>query len=146
MRKSDKDRIIINRSGLSKTRAYAIWSHMIDRCHNPKHDKYRYYGARGINVCERWINSFDDFLLDMGQPPEGLSLDRINTFGNYEPSNCRWATKMEQMHNMRNNIWFDFQGGRYTLADLARIAGVPNSRLWRRLFVMKLPLEEAMKK
>ena len=74
---------------------------MIQRCTNQHNPTYRWYGARGIDVCDRWKNSFDAFLEDMGRRPDGLSLDREDNDGNYEPGNCRWATKLEQMHNKR---------------------------------------------
>jgi hypothetical protein len=89
--------------GKSKTRIYNIWASMKARCFNPKKDKYKYYGGRGVTVCERWRNSFENFLADMGEPPSARhSIDRINNDGNYEPSNCRWATPLEQAHNKRN--------------------------------------------
>jgi hypothetical protein len=75
---------------------------MIDRCTNPNADKWRYYGGRGVTVCERWRHSFSAFLNDVGQRPlPSLSLDRIDPFGNYEPGNCRWATKQQQALNTR---------------------------------------------
>lgn len=80
---------------------YQIWYAMIHRCTNPNSPKYESYGARGIQVCERWTNSFDRFVEDMGYRPIGLSLDRINNDGNYEPSNCRWATPKVQSNNQR---------------------------------------------
>lgn len=77
---------------------------MLARCNNPKEKAYRFYGARGISVCERW-NVFENFLADMGERVnKDLTIDRINPFGNYEPSNCRWATKQEQSRNRRNNV------------------------------------------
>lgn len=73
---------------------------MVDRCTNPKHGYYEYYGARGITVCDRWRN-YENFLADMGERPEGTTLDRIDNDGNYEPGNCRWATWDEQGANKR---------------------------------------------
>lgn len=73
---------------------------MRKRCENPNCKSYADYGGRGIAVCERW-QSFDNFLADMGVRPDGMSLDRIDSDGNYEPSNCRWATRIEQSHNSR---------------------------------------------
>lgn len=75
---------------------------MIQRCYNPKETGYKYWGGRGIIVCERWRNSFIAFFEDMGTRPEDTSIDRINNNGNYEPQNCRWATKAEQHANQRH--------------------------------------------
>lgn len=81
---------------------YYTWNNMKLRCYNPNSASYKYYGARGIIVCERWLHSFTNFLDDMGKrPTKAHSLDRINVNGNYEPSNCRWATLKEQRANRR---------------------------------------------
>ena len=82
------------------TGAYSSWQAMRARCLNPNNREYLRYGGRGITVCERW-QSFENFLADMGLRPEGLTLDRINPDGNYEPGNCRWATWTEQRVNQR---------------------------------------------
>jgi hypothetical protein len=82
------------------SRAYTRWLSMLQRCFDPNHAGYRYYGARGITVCHRWFK-FENFYADMGDPPPGLSIDRIDVNGNYEPGNCRWATASEQVRNQR---------------------------------------------
>lgn len=87
-----------------KTPTYITWKAMRNRCYYPKIHNYNSYGGRGIIVCERWKNSFENFLEDMGERPEGTTLDRINPNGNYEPSNCRWATNEEQSKNKRKNM------------------------------------------
>lgn len=86
--------------GKSNTRVHNCWTSMLQRCNNPRNPAYKWYGARGIQVCERW-HSFENFYADMGDQPEGLSIDRINNDGNYEPTNCRWATTSEQLSNRR---------------------------------------------
>lgn len=78
---------------------YISWSRMKDRCNNPKNNRYEQYGGRGIKVCRRWANSFDAFLFDMGERPEGKSIDRINVNGNYSKRNCKWSDSYEQRHN-----------------------------------------------
>lgn len=84
--------------GLSRTKTYKAWYGMLYRCNNSKNDSYHCYGGRGITVCSRWL-TFANFLADMGEAPVGLSLDRIDNDGNYEPGNCRWATLQEQAAN-----------------------------------------------
>ena len=86
--------------GMSNTKVYWVWSQMRDRCTNANSRDYPYYGGRGISVCERWLK-FENFIADMGVPPSGLTLDRKDNDGNYEPGNCRWATRAEQTTNKR---------------------------------------------
>jgi hypothetical protein len=92
------------RHGMFGTPTYRSWLHMKERCTNSRCHAYASYGGRGITVCERWSASFENFLADMGKRPDGKTLDRIDNDGNYEPSNCRWATASEQRRNQRPRV------------------------------------------
>jgi len=107
----------------------SVLSGMIERCKNPKLSIYHYYGGRGITVCEEWKkdkNSFLDWSYNNGYKP-GLSIDRIDVNGHYDPNNCRWATSKEQQRNKRNSCKFEYQGKQYTPISFYEEFGVPNS-------------------
>lgn len=108
-------------SGKSPT--YNSWDMMRQRCLNPKYTDYRNYGGRGIKVCERW-STFSNFLYDMGERPEGKTLDRKDNNGNYDPQNCRWSTRHEQRRNMRRNVWVEVDGERLIISDWAKKLGI----------------------
>lgn len=107
------------------TTEYSAWAGMVKRCTNPNESNWKFYGGRGIKVCERWINSFENFLADVGNKPSKThSIDRINVDGDYEPSNCRWATKAEQSRNTRSNVMVTVDGVTRCLSDWCEITGV----------------------
>ena len=84
-----------------RTKIYHAWTSMLDRCRNPNCQKYKWYGGKGITVCDQWLK-FENFLKDMGDPPKNMTLDRIDNDGNYEPGNCRWIKWVEQGQNKSN--------------------------------------------
>lgn len=118
--------------GMSYTPTYQAWRHAKERCTNPKCRDWRNYGGRGITVCERWM-SFDLFLADMGERPDGMSLGRIDNDGPYAPWNCRWETLAQQSNNRRTNHVLEWRGQRHTLTEWAKIIGVTRHTLAYRI-------------
>jgi hypothetical protein len=110
--------------GKTKTRTYKLWQAMRNRCNRINQD----YSCRGITYDERW-NSFEKFYLDMGEVPDGMSLDRIDFNGNYNKDNCRWATREQQANNTRASIVLDWQGKKQTLTQWARELGMKPDKL-----------------
>jgi hypothetical protein len=103
---------------------YTVWRSMIDRCTNKKSEAWPDYGGRGISICERWLASFPAFVSDMGPRPDGYQIERENNDGNYNPSNCKWATRKEQQRNRRNTRRVIIEGRQYLIADLAERSGL----------------------
>jgi hypothetical protein len=116
----------------SQSPTYKSWSSMRSRCERPEVAKYEHYGGRGIKVCAQW-QAFAGFLVDMGERPEGHTLDRIDVNGNYEPGNCRWATKAQQTYNTRQTHWVEYGGERCCLTELARDLGLAPTLLESRV-------------
>ena len=120
--------------GLKGIPEYRTWGHIIQRCTNPNNKAWHHYGGRGIRVCDRWRNSIDAFLEDMGRRPgPEYSIDRIDNDGNYEPGNCRWATKKVQQRNKRDNRLITCRGRTQCLGAWAEEAGIRWHTLRERL-------------
>ena len=128
--------------GLSKTAAYAIWSGMISRCTNQNLKKYDRYGGRGIKLCKRW-EKFENFFADMGDRPAGMWLDRINNDGDYEPGNCRWATRKQQARNKSTTRYLTAKGETKSLSTWAEEMKLKPSTIARRI-QLGWPVERAI--
>lgn len=136
--------------GLTGTRVYRIWRNMLNRCGYDSHPDWKRYGGRGITVCDKWRSSFESFYRDMGFPPDGMSIDRINNDGNYEPGNCKWSTVLEQAANRRRPVFshgkrVSYDGKSYTIEQLAIHLGTTYSTIARRLR-RNAPLDVALPK
>lgn len=119
---------------ISKTKFYSVWKNMKNRCLNKKVPAYKDYGGRGIKVCERWLESFMNFYNDMFDSyNEELEIDRIDNNGNYEPSNCRWATCKEQSLNRRSTIMVEINGEIKCVSAWARIKGLNRGTVSKRI-------------
>lgn len=116
-----------------RKRAWHAWHNMIRRCYNPKAVSYHRYGSRGIEVCQRWLANFDNFIEDMGPAPDGLSLERIDNDGNYSPDNCKWASREEQSANTSRTTKITFKGKTKSLRGWAREIGISHTQLASRL-------------
>lgn len=123
----------VSKHNMTKTRTFKSWESMKQRCTNKKAPDYDRYGGRGIKICDKWIHSFENFLMDMGERPENTSLDRIDVNGDYEKENCRWATYSYQMRNKRNTKKFLYEDKMMCLAELGEISGLKPSIISNRL-------------
>ncbi len=128
--------------GMSETRMFKIWCGMVDRCRN---DRSGNYGRRGIRVCLQWESSFEQFCADMGEPPTSKhSIDRIDVNGNYEPNNCRWATRTDQGRNKRNNTVLKFDGELKPMSEWAEKKGIKPATICVRLYSLGWSIEKAL--
>lgn len=119
--------------GLSKSNEMSIWGGMMQRCYNSNATYYKYYGGRGIKVCKRW-HTFIDFYNDMGKRPSiKYTLDRIDTNGNYELSNCRWATREQQFNNRRDTHYLSYNGKTLSVRQWSRELKISSSTLHERI-------------
>jgi hypothetical protein len=123
---------------------YRVWSSMKSRCLNPRDTRFDRYGGRGISVCARWL-SFDCFLADMGpRPSMSHSIERVDIDGNYEPSNCKWATPVEQARNTRRTARWTFRGETRSAKEWSEILGIPYQTLMTRVHVCGWTVERAL--
>lgn len=124
----------VRKHGLSRSKIYHVWDTMIARCHRKTHKSYKYYGGKGITVCERWRESFDNFYADMGSGySEGLQLDRINNLKGYDKENCRWVTPIQQGNNKSTNRQIVTPAGVMNINEAARYFNIRNTTLLYRL-------------
>lgn len=124
---------------------YACYNNMKTRCYNPRNASYKNYGGRGIKVCDRWLDSFWLFLVDMGEKPSPKhSLDRIDNHGDYSKENCRWATPEEQMNNVRYNVLLTHDGRTMTATEWAREIGIGVSTIYARINDFGMSHSEAL--
>lgn len=129
-----------------RTSTYVTWEAIKQRCCNPNADGYENYGGRGITVCDRWHNSFEEFFNDMGERPKGHTIERIDNEKGYFKRNCRWATKRQQASNRRNTLLISYDREEKTLTEWAREYGMERGVLWHRLYNMKWPMNIALTK
>lgn len=133
----------LRRHGMAGSPTWNVWQGIRRRCADPANSGYHKYGGRGIRVCERWLNSFENFLADMGERPPGMTIDRIDNNGHYEPGNCRWASPKDQARNRRSNRIIAFRGESRPLAYWVEQSGLPYSLVHTRLR-SGWPLEAAL--
>ena len=121
--------------GMSHTRLHNIWLTMRQRCEKPRCTAYHKYGAKGIKVCAEWssFEVFRDWALTNGYSDD-LTIDRVDPYGNYEPSNCRWATQKEQQNNRSNNVLLTYKGETHSIIEWSDIAGIPLRVLYDRYY------------
>ena len=120
-----------------RTLTLSTYKGMITRCSNPNVPAYPDYGGRGITICDRWRESFENFLEDMGERTQGMTLDRIDNDGNYCPKNCRWVTRKEQNRNKRNSVYVTYKGETKNLSEWAEYLGIAYKTLHDRLYRYK---------
>lgn len=133
-----------NRPG-KRTRTYRSWVNMLTRCNNKNSRSYKDYGERGITVCDRW-HTFENFLADMGVCPKGKSIERRDNNGNYEPSNCYWASTVEQANNKRRTVYITYQGERLPISRLAARFNIPANVFYERIIKYGWSIDDALTK
>jgi len=134
---------IHGQAGSDATREYRSWSSMKERCLNSNCKSFKNYGGRGIGICEKWINSFEEFYKDMG-PSSGLTIDRIDNNLGYYKENCRWASKKEQAINRRTTDFIEFNGITLNQKEWSEKLGIQFKTLNRRIRYLNWPIEKAL--
>jgi hypothetical protein len=124
---------------------YFIWKSMMERCYDPKNQRYQYYGAQGITVCEEWKNDVNKFIADMYPTyKKGLQIDRKDNDGNYNFQNCKWSTRTEQAQNRSNTVLIAFQGKTLCLSEWSRVQNINLGTLWERINVLGWSTDKAL--
>lgn len=133
--------------GETKTRLYKTWDMMRQRCFNPNDHSYRYYGAKGITICEEWNDflAFKQWALENGYK-DNLTIDRIDVYGNYEPSNCRWSDSYTQANNKTTSRYLEYNGKKQTITQWAKELNIPMETLYRRVTKLNWDIESALTK
>lgn len=129
--------------GMSKTPTYKTWLKMRERCNNPKASQYKWYGGKGVKVCDRWQASFENFLSDMGVRPDGMTLDRKDNSKGYSPENCEWATHKQQTFNQAKTIVVNVDGKAVSLTEACRLREVSMPRVYFRMTKSGMTFEDA---
>jgi len=132
-----------NKDWPSLTPEYNSWRSMRARCLFKSHEAYKNYGGRGITICDSWLDSFEKFSEDMGERPDGTTLDRIDVDGGYNKDNCKWSNPTEQANNRRSSIYLEFDGECKTVSEWSRDLGIPASTIANRL-LLGYPAEVAL--
>lgn len=130
--------------GMVKAPEYSSWTGMKERCNNPNAVQFKDYGGRGIKICDRWNNSFENFFADMGKKPKGFSIERIDNNGNYCPENCKWDSRRNQSRNTSRTLRITFNGETHCLVDWAEIIGIQSRTLQQRITHRGWSIERAL--
>lgn len=143
---TEKMKDIFTKHGKTNTRPYKIWKCMTQRCNNKRNNDYKYYGGRGIKICDEWLNDFMNFYnwaIANGYN-DNLTIDRIDVNGNYEPSNCRWVNQKTQARNRRNNLNYTINGEAHCLKEWCILLSIDYKKAHRRLYRDKWSIEKAL--
>lgn len=129
--------------GQCRSKAYSSWLNMKQRCTNPNRPDQKNYVGRELGFCERWVD-FPNFLEDMGEPPDGLTLERVDNSLGYSPGNCQWANSKQQNRNRRDTLYVEYRGERRKLADLIEESGLSRAKVYLRIHRRKWPVDRAL--